>query len=117
MTESLLSSDARFYWLSKGSDENSCGSGCACSADPDGFTGTLGRNALTSDTGECERLATCLALIEIVDSCNLACPTCFADSPRGALQFHPLDSLQRGSCFWMNCWSLSAAARLSLRQS
>lgn len=28
-----------------------------------------------------EKLSTCLALIEIVDSCNLACPTCFADSP------------------------------------
>src|SRR6187549_2525940 len=40
-TESLLSSDARFYWLSKGREQNSCGSGCACSADPDGFAGTL----------------------------------------------------------------------------
>jgi len=29
-----------------------------------------------------ERLSTCLALIEIVNSCNLACPTCFADSPQ-----------------------------------
>jgi uncharacterized radical SAM superfamily Fe-S cluster-containing enzyme len=95
-SESLLASDARFYWLAKGSPENSaCGSACACSADPAGFTGTLGRNALTADSGECERLATCLALIEIVDSCNLACPTCYADSPRGALQFHPLDDLQR----------------------
>ena len=96
-SESLLASDARFYWLSKGSEENSagCGSGCACSADPRGFSGTLGRNALTKDTGECERLATCLALIEIVDSCNLACPTCYADSPRGALQFHPLADLQQ----------------------
>lgn len=96
-SESVLASDARFYWLSKGSAENSggCGSGCACSADPAGFAGTLGRNALTTDTGECERLATCLALIEIVDSCNLACPTCFADSPRGALKFHPRDDLQR----------------------
>lgn len=100
-SDSLLASDARFYWLSKGSDENAagtgCGSdgGCACSADPRGFTGTLGRNALRTDTGECERLATCLALIEIVDSCNLACPTCYADSPRGALQFHPLEDLRQ----------------------
>lgn len=30
-----------------------------------------------------ERLSTCLALIEIVHSCNLRCPTCFADSPPG----------------------------------
>jgi 7,8-dihydro-6-hydroxymethylpterin dimethyltransferase len=97
-SESLLASDARFYWLAKGDPANSsggCGTSCACSADPAGFTGTLGRNALTPDTGECERLATCLALIEIVDSCNLACPTCFADSPKGALQFHPLPDLQR----------------------
>ncbi len=31
-----------------------------------------------------EKLATCLCLIEIVNSCNLACPTCYADSPVGA---------------------------------
>ncbi len=30
-----------------------------------------------------EKLSTCLALIEIVNSCNLACPTCYADSPVG----------------------------------
>ncbi len=30
-----------------------------------------------------ESLSTCVALIEIVDSCNLACPTCFAGSPVG----------------------------------
>lgn len=97
-SESLLASDARFYWLSRGSAGNSSGcsdGGCACSADPLGYPGTLGRNALTSDTGECERLATCLALIEIVDSCNLSCPACYADSPRGALQFHPLEDLQQ----------------------
>ncbi len=28
-----------------------------------------------------DTLSTCLALIEIVDSCNLTCPTCYADSP------------------------------------
>jgi uncharacterized radical SAM superfamily Fe-S cluster-containing enzyme len=47
--------------------------------------GSLGRNA---DPGEAlgvqEKLSTCLALIEIVRSCNLACPTCYADSPTGA---------------------------------
>jgi uncharacterized radical SAM superfamily Fe-S cluster-containing enzyme len=31
-----------------------------------------------------EKLSTCLALIEIVNSCNLSCPTCYADSPLGA---------------------------------
>jgi uncharacterized radical SAM superfamily Fe-S cluster-containing enzyme len=45
--------------------------------------GTLGRNAAPGEaTGKVEELSTCLALIEIVNSCNLACPTCFADSPR-----------------------------------
>ena len=29
-----------------------------------------------------ESLSTCLALIEIVNSCNLSCPTCYADSPQ-----------------------------------
>ncbi|NUM54932.1 MAG: radical SAM protein [Candidatus Hydrogenedentes bacterium] len=60
-----ISSDVRFYHLSKGSccSQNDC-----CNSDstgPDPF----------------QALSTCLALIEIVDSCNLACPTCFADSP------------------------------------
>lgn len=45
-----------------------------------------------------EFLSTCLALIEIVDACNLACPTCFADSPVGAtggkLKSHSIESLQ-----------------------
>ncbi len=27
---------------------------------------------------------TCIALIEVVDSCNLSCPTCFASSPRSS---------------------------------
>jgi len=92
-----IASDARFYWLAKGHPSNSCGTGCACSADPKGVTGTLGRNAAATDS-TVEILSTCLALIEIVDSCNLACPTCFADSPVGAagdrLKSHSLESLQ-----------------------
>src|SRR6478672_695989 len=92
-----IASDARFYWLAKGDPSNACGAGCACSADPKGVTGTLGRNAAATDPAM-EVLSTCLALIEIVDSCNLACPTCFADSPIGAagdrLKSHSLESLQ-----------------------
>jgi 7,8-dihydro-6-hydroxymethylpterin dimethyltransferase len=92
-----IASDARFYWLAKGNPSNACGASCACSADPAGVTGTLGRNADAS-VPEVEVLSTCLALIEIVDSCNLACPTCFADSPVGAagdrLKYHSLTSLQ-----------------------
>src|SRR5205085_6090647 len=41
-----------------------------------------------------ETLATCLALIEIVNSCNLACPTCYADSPLGSVDAIPIDELK-----------------------
>jgi uncharacterized radical SAM superfamily Fe-S cluster-containing enzyme len=94
-----IASDARFYWLAKGRDENSCcAAGTCCSADGSN-PGTLGRNAEPGDAlGVIEKLSTCLALIEIVNSCNLACPTCFADSPVGAGQkvdAVPLADLQR----------------------
>jgi 7,8-dihydro-6-hydroxymethylpterin dimethyltransferase len=91
-----IAADSRLYWLSKGDPTNACGPGCACSASSEGTLGTLGRNAAKPGTPEV--LSTCLALIEIVDSCNLACPTCFADSPTGAagerLKYHPLVSLK-----------------------
>ena len=95
-----IASDARFYWLAKGKDGNSCGcgpNGC-CSADGTN-AGTLGRNAEPGDAlGVMEKLSTCLALIEIVHSCNLSCPTCYADSPLGAGQkvdAVPLENLQQ----------------------
>jgi uncharacterized radical SAM superfamily Fe-S cluster-containing enzyme len=95
--DACISSDARFYWLAQGDSSNACGAGCACSADPTGIPGTLGKNAAVKSNAV-EVLSTCLALIEIVDSCNLACPTCFADSPIGAaggkLKAHSLESLQ-----------------------
>lgn len=78
-----IASDARFYWLAQGKEENRCCSGGAC-CDATGKTaGTLGRNAEGRGTNPIETLSTCLALIEIVNSCNLACPTCYADSPVG----------------------------------
>lgn len=103
-SEAVLASDARFYWVSRGAAENrsasggeTCGGGdCGCApADPSGHGGLTGRNA--SHPGSAEDLSTCLALIEIVDSCNLACPTCFADSPVGSghrVQARPLPELQ-----------------------
>lgn len=36
----------------------------------------------TEQASRFESLSTCIALIEVVDDCNLACPTCYADSPR-----------------------------------
>lgn len=93
-----ISSDARFYWLAQGDPENACCGGGACSAGDGGVTGTLGRNAEGKGEGPFEKLATCLALIEIVNSCNLACPTCYADSPAGAggkVDAMPLEDLKR----------------------
>ena len=94
-----IASDARFYWLSKGKSENGCCGGQACCASDGLPAGTLGRNAEPGDAlGVMEKLSTCLALIEIVNSCNLACPTCFADSPVGIGQkvdAVPLADLQR----------------------
>lgn len=91
--EVCISSDARFYWLAKG--QESCCGGNACCASDEGEDGTLGANAAG---GTIEQLSTCLALIEIVNSCNLACPTCFADSPVGAsgskLDAVPLENLK-----------------------
>jgi len=102
--ETLLASDARFYWLSRGSSENRAesagggcgGGGCACEpVHPAGRSGLTGHNARHPDI--IEKLSTCLALIEIVDSCNLACPTCFADSPGGSgdrVKARPVPELQ-----------------------
>ena len=108
IAENCISSDARFYWLAQGDPRNG---GCACSSGDGGYEGTLGRNAATVSKAEAtapafdlrpssfDRLSTCLALIEIVNSCNLACPTCYADSPIGAsgarLDAVPLADLQR----------------------
>ena len=57
-----------------------------------------GRNAQLPAATPFESLSTCLALIEIVDSCNLACPTCYANSPVGIgseVKAHPLDSIKQ----------------------
>ncbi len=74
----LINSDRRFYY-------QSVGSGCGCAA----------------QSGHCddiiERSATCIALIEIVESCNLKCPTCYADSPFAPPASHSYLSLDE---FW-----------------
>src|SRR5438034_7422953 len=95
-----IASDARFYWLAKGNPENEsgCGGGSACCASDGSIAGTLGRNVSGRGDAPFEKLSTCLALIEIVNSCNLSCPTCYADSPVGAghnVDAVPLKDLQR----------------------
>ena len=86
-TSVCIASDARFYWLAHGKSENgACCSGLNCRSADGSNSGTLGRNANPGDAlGVMEKLSTCLALIEIVNSCNLSCPTCFSDSPVGAV--------------------------------
>jgi uncharacterized radical SAM superfamily Fe-S cluster-containing enzyme len=92
--EACISSDARFYWLAQGDPQNACCGGNACNADDGAVRGTLGRNAGAPSV--VEKLSTCLALIEIVNSCNLACPTCYADSPHSThVDAVPLADLQR----------------------
>jgi uncharacterized radical SAM superfamily Fe-S cluster-containing enzyme len=95
--EVCIASDARFYWLAQGDPQNACCGGNACSASDGAVRGTLGRNSAPGEaTGKVEKLSTCLALIEIVNSCNLACPTCFADSPRSThVDAVPLPDLQQ----------------------
>jgi uncharacterized radical SAM superfamily Fe-S cluster-containing enzyme len=118
-SSACIASDARFYWLAKGKAENraplspppltrinfrisndccsTSESGQACCAANGRPAGTLGRNAAGRGDSSFEKLSTCLALIEIVNSCNLACPTCYADSPFGAaghVDAVPLEDLQ-----------------------
>lgn len=78
-----IASDERFYWLAMGKEENRCCAGGACCSADGKEAGTLGKNAESHGDKPFETLSTCLALIEIVNSCNLACPTCYADSPIG----------------------------------
>lgn len=83
--EVLLARDRRFYHLAQGSPGNAegacCGGAGCCGTDPE----MAGREAAsgTVTVDPFERLSTCIALIEIVDSCNLKCPTCYASSPFG----------------------------------
>ena len=73
--EVTIANDPRFYHLSRGSQDNasSCGPSCGC-APTDGSD---------EKRDPFDVLSTCIALIEIVDSCNLKCPTCYAASPWG----------------------------------
>ena len=90
--EVLIARDPRFYHLAQGSPANSAtgccgGNGCCGSASGDEQLGHAG--------SQFERLSTCIALIEIVDSCNLKCPTCYAASPFGVernVQCTPFDA-------------------------
>ena len=95
-----VATDARFYWLAKGNPLNSgCDTkGGRCCAADGSVAGTLGRNAGGQGEMGFEQLSTCLALIEIVNSCNLSCPTCYANSPlgvKGGVDAVPIADLKR----------------------
>jgi uncharacterized radical SAM superfamily Fe-S cluster-containing enzyme len=88
-----LARDERFYFHAEGDPNNRC-----CTSVEGGVCGTLGSNALTGG-GLYEQLSSCITLIEIVDSCNIACPTCFSHSPVGKagehLKAQPLNEIKR----------------------
>jgi uncharacterized radical SAM superfamily Fe-S cluster-containing enzyme len=92
--ESLLASNARWYFVPP-SDEKSCGAGCGCHAASGDAKATLGKNFALEGAFP-DTLNTCIALFHIVEGCNLACPTCFADAPhvigQGAV---PLEEFRR----------------------
>ncbi|MCH7546588.1 MAG: radical SAM protein [Planctomycetes bacterium] len=70
-----LASDARFYHESHGSSENKTCNSSSC--------GCQSAEKPQDDVDPFEVLSSCIALIEIVDSCNLPCPTCYASSELG----------------------------------
>ena len=87
-----LQSDARWYFESHGAAANAaescCGGGhCAPTGLSIGGVGVVDPAGAAEGRGmqadPFETLSTCIALIEIVESCNLTCPTCYAESPYG----------------------------------
>ncbi|MBL9141283.1 MAG: radical SAM protein, partial [Phycisphaerae bacterium] len=60
-----------------------CGSAAQVSACCTPASSASNNGPGATSTNPFETLSTCIALIEIVDSCNLTCPTCYAESPYG----------------------------------
>ncbi|MCA9291193.1 MAG: radical SAM protein [Phycisphaerales bacterium] len=96
--EVLLARDDRFYHLSLGAPDANvsacCGGSCGCGPTNDADAADDAKGA--TDIDRFETLSTCIALIEIVDSCNLTCPTCYASSPLGtgaAVDCTPFDDI------------------------
>ncbi|MFO0961445.1 MAG: radical SAM protein [Phycisphaerales bacterium] len=78
-----LQSDPRWYFESHGDPANA--GACCCGPEGCCTPAAAGAEGATPppSTDPFERLSTCIALVEIVDSCNLTCPTCYAESPYG----------------------------------
>lgn len=77
----LVARHERWYFESHGA-------GACCSPGASGCCGDAAAAVPERTHGgdPFEVLSTCIALIEIVDSCNLTCPTCYAESPYGVGQ-------------------------------
>lgn len=75
----LINSDRSWYFESVGAEGSCCGSDGCCTV-PGLAEARPGRSA-GHDPTLIEKASTCIALIELVTSCNLKCPTCYADSP------------------------------------
>lgn len=85
----VINSSERFYYLSVGAQGNVDRGGASQKGPADGLPilspvvdVEQGENCCSAGCGGVDHLSTCIALIEIVSSCNLACPVCFANSPR-----------------------------------
>jgi uncharacterized radical SAM superfamily Fe-S cluster-containing enzyme len=80
----VINSDSKYYYLSVGADSRQS-QGAAISTAPS-LPVVSGAGQGCCSGGACgtsaEDLSTCIGLIEIVRSCNLSCPVCFADSPQ-----------------------------------
>ena len=94
----MLQRDARWYFESHGDPANAGGACCGpqgcCAPVAGAVPGDASGNSAADPF---ERLSTCVALIEIVDSCNLTCPTCYAESPYGVgadLKFTPFEEVR-----------------------
>lgn len=89
-----ISSDVQHYHLSLGREAGRSGEGLESRVEGQGLNvlgdkvgepvAECGGGGCGSSSSTIEQLSTCVALIEIVHSCNMRCPTCFADSPQQA---------------------------------
>ena len=93
--EVLINSDASWYFPSVGAGGASggggscCGGTSCCGSDGVSLTrGVSGGDLGGHDGSLIEHASTCIALIEIVETCNLRCPTCYADSPHAPTREH-----------------------------
>ncbi len=78
ITSMAVSSDSEYFWLKEKGSE--CCTNGACSS-------PMGTNAI-----EGFPLHTCTMLVELVEGCNMSCPTCYAASPQTAVEHSkPID--------------------------